>query len=111
MKQEKLIIVTAFLTFGYFTTVCLAQTSLAPCSGEVSKWSECTGSQELSDGRTYVGEFRNGLPDGKGTLTWKDGDQYAGDFKNGIRHGMGTVTLSKVAKISGRWIDGRYTGP
>jgi len=90
-----------------------AQGPAAPsgeCSGDVSTWNECTGTQELKDGSKYVGQFRNGQFDGKGTLTWKDGDKYEGDFKAGKRDGMGTVTLLKVAKFSGKWVDGKYVG-
>ena len=108
MRRENLLIAT-LLVLGFPATVG-AQTPLPACSGEVATWTECSGTQDLSDGTKYVGEFRNGQPDGKGTLTWKDGDQYTGDFKAGIRHGTGTVTLAKVAKVSGRWVDGRYAG-
>ena len=111
MKKEKLRIVATLLALGGLTNASSAQSSLTQCSGEISTWSECTGTIELEDGTTYVGDFQNGLFDGKGTLIWKDGDQSVGDFKNGVRDGMGTVTLSKVAKISGRWIDGRYVRP
>lgn len=27
---------------------------------------------------TYVGDFRKGLPDAKGTYTWSNGDKYIG---------------------------------
>jgi hypothetical protein len=110
MNHVKPLVVTALLMSGCLTNVCLGQAP-AECTGDVSAWSDCTGTQELKDGRKYVGEFRNGLFDGKGTLTWKDGDQYVGEFKAGVRDGTGTVTLAKVAKISGRWTNGRYAGP
>ena len=110
MRQGTLFIATV-LSFG-FAGACFAQSSALPaCTGETATWNECTGTQDLKDGSKYVGEFRNGQFDGKGTLTWKDGDQYVGDFKAGVRSGTGTVTLLKVAKISGRWVDGKYAGP
>ena len=107
-------ITTTLVLFGAFTTVATAQapqSSPPACTGDVATWNECSGTQDLKDGRKYVGEFRNGQFDGKGTLTWKDGDQYVGDFKAGIRNGNGTQTLAKVAKINGRWVDGKYAGP
>lgn len=114
MNVAKHLIAGALLAFGSLTTVSFAQSPPAPlttCSGEVSTWNECTGTQDLKDGSKYVGEFHNGQFEGKGTLTWKDGDHYVGDFKAGIRNGNGTVTLAKVAKVSGRWVDGKYVGP
>jgi len=110
MKHAKSLILSVVVVSGSLTTVCLGQTP-TECTGEVSAWNECAGTQELKDGRKYVGEFRNGLFDGKGTLTWKDGDQYTGEFKAGVRNGTGTITLAKIAKISGRWVDGKYAGP
>ena len=111
MRQAPLGIATTLIALGCFATMCQAQSPLPACSGEVSTWNECTGTQDLKDGSKYAGEFRNGQFDGKGTLTWKDGDQYVGDFKAGIRNGNGSVTLAKLAKFNGRWIDGKYVGP
>ncbi len=111
MRHGTCLVATALLSLGALTGAGFAQTPLPECTGDVSTWNECTGTQELKDGRKYVGEFRNGQFDGKGTLTWKDGDQYVGDFKAGIRNGNGTITLLKVAKFSGRWVDGKYVGP
>ena len=111
MRQAPLGIAPILIALGYLTTICLAQSPPPACSGEVSTWNECTGTQDLKDGSKYAGEFRNGQFDGKGTLTWKDGDQYVGDFKAGIRTGNGSVTLAKLAKFSGRWVDGKYVGP
>jgi hypothetical protein len=39
----------------------------------------------------YVGEFKNGLQDGKGILTYENGYKYEGSFKKGLRHGYGAV--------------------
>jgi len=111
MSVGKYLFASALLAFGSLATACLAQSPLPACAGEVSTWNECTGTQDLKGGSKYVGEFRNGQFDGKGTLTWKDGDQYVGDFKAGIRNGNGSVTLAKVAKFNGRWVDGKYVGP
>ena len=33
------------------------------------------------DGKRYVGDFKEGKRDGKGTLTLSNGDKYVGDFK------------------------------
>jgi len=40
----------------------------------------------------YVGEFKDGLRHGQGTLTLIDGSKYVGEFKDGRRHGQGTYT-------------------
>ncbi|KJR41606.1 hypothetical protein MCHI_002381, partial [Candidatus Magnetoovum chiemensis] len=34
-------------------------------------------------GATYVGEFKDGLMNGQGTLTFPDGEKYVGEFKDG----------------------------
>jgi hypothetical protein len=49
------------------------------------------GTMKLKDtGAEYVGEFRKGKYDGKGTLT-EYGIKYVGDFKNGLREGTGKL--------------------
>jgi len=39
--------------------------------------------------RTYVGEFRDGRPHGRGTLTFADGAVYTGSWSGGTRRGQG----------------------
>lgn len=58
------------------------------------------GTQILSNGLIYEGDFANGHRTGKGVLIWKNGQRYEGDFVNGDRHGKGILT----------WSSGRYEG-
>jgi len=50
----------------------------------------------FKDGRVYEGETKNGIPQGKGKMTWtdEDGDKdvYEGDWVNGKKHGKGKYT-------------------
>ena len=50
-----------------------------------------TRSEVLDDG-LYIGEFKNGLKEGKGTFNGSNGDRYEGDFKNDRKHGKGKLT-------------------
>lgn len=34
----------------------------------------------LENGAVYIGEWKNGLRDGKGTQIWPDGSKYEGDW-------------------------------
>lgn len=43
----------------------------------------------LKDNEKYRGETADGLPDGRGIITYANGDKYAGEFKNGLRDGTG----------------------
>ena len=40
------------------------------------------------DGK-YIGEFKNGMRDGKGIFYFNDGSRYEGDYKNDKREGKG----------------------
>lgn len=76
---------------------------------------------------TYVGELKNGVPHGQGTLRYKTGSEYKGAWKNGNRHGQMTSTYKNFKKIgiwennfkynvscykdgelSGKYIEGKY---
>jgi hypothetical protein len=54
-------------------------------------------------GGQYYGNIRNGIPHGKGTLTWTDGRKYDGMFKAGSFHGSGTYTWPNGDKFIGEW--------
>ena len=57
--------------------------------------------------RKYVGDIRNGGPNGQGTLIFPDGDKYVGKFKDGVYHGQGTYTFHDGAKYVGEFKDGK----
>jgi hypothetical protein len=63
---------------------------------------------------TYEGQFRKGFPNGNGTYTGADGSVFIGDWKNGIRDGEGTLTYQiegRDTTIAGLWKDDIYIGP
>lgn len=62
----------------------------------------------------YEGQFRKGLPEGNGTYTWSDGRTYKGDWIEGMRHGIGKYTMQINGKDSiqdGLWQNDIYKGP
>lgn len=62
---------------------------------------------------SYEGKFKKGLPDGKGTYTWKNGDVYTGDWKKGVQNGEGqfnTRMNNKDSLIVGIWDNNKYVG-
>lgn len=46
-------------------------------------------------GGSYKGQTVDGIPHGKGRMTYKDGSYYDGDWSNGIMHGKGKFYDSK----------------
>ena len=44
------------------------------------------------NGARYRGEMKNGLKEGKGTMTWMDGAQYQGMWHNDMANGLGRFT-------------------
>ena len=64
---------------------------------------------QKTDGK-YVGEIRNGFPNGQGIFTWSDGVKYVGEWKNGKQDGQGTETTPTGDKYVGEWKDGNENG-
>jgi hypothetical protein len=89
----------------------------------------------LNNAKMYVGEFKNGLPNGQGTETYSDVlknkpsgsnmrmmrlkvykqySQYEGEWKNGKQIGQGTTTWNDGSKFMGstnehgQWVNGIY---
>jgi hypothetical protein len=59
---------------------------------------EMFGREDYPDGRSYVGQFREGRRHGKGRYTVTDGDKvstYVGEWQEGIRHGQGIEQREK----------------
>lgn len=68
------------------------------------------GTMIWDDGDKYVGEWRDGLFHGQGTYTWADGRQYSGGWKNDERHGQGIETYADGGKYIGEWRDNERNG-
>lgn len=68
------------------------------CSGPISKkWNSCSGTYAYPNGNYYSGEYKNGLPNGNGTLTHlKDGSYLSGNFTDGILFGRVTGKIKGV---------------
>lgn len=55
-------------------------------------------SYSFPDGREYVGEIQNNLPNGNGTMTFANGDVYEGSWKEGNMEGKGTYRFFDLEK-------------
>lgn len=49
----------------------------------------------------YTGEFKNGLPEGNGTVTYRNGNIYVGQIKDFLEHGEGILTYKKSGEKTG----------
>ncbi|MCL1911734.1 MAG: hypothetical protein FWG13_05975 [Leptospirales bacterium] len=63
-----------------------------------------------TDGTVYVGQVKNGVPNGQGTYTWPDGKKYVGQWKDDKYHGQGTYTWPDGRKYVGQFKDGKRDG-
>ena len=61
-------------------------------------------------GGKYEGEWKNGKYHGNGKLTYYDGGIYIGEFKNGKCNGYGEFKVRGGQKYSGNWKEGKYHG-
>ncbi len=73
---------------------------------------EGTGKAEGVD--YYSGEFKDGLPHGKGIYRWNNGDIYEGDWVKGKMEGQGSKTYKVANKpdkiVAGFWARDKYLG-
>lgn len=66
------------------------------------------GTFEYANKDRYIGEFREGLPNGEGLMIFQNGSSISGSFKNGKVHGFATEYDSNRRLIySGEWLEGK----
>jgi len=70
---------------------------------------EGKGEYTWSNGRKYVGEFKNDKENGKGRKTYPSGDVYVGDYVDGNFTGQGKE-IDKLGNIKreGQWLNGKF---
>ena len=54
----------------------------------------------------YIGEFKNGVYEGKGIYYYNNGDKYEGNFKNGVKEGKGIEYYNNGDKYEGNFKNG-----
>ena len=76
-----------------------------------------TGNQKgeiMYDGDRYVGEYRDGKPNGKGKLYYSENENglltYEGDFADGVRHGYGILIWDDGTRYEGNWVNNDWNG-
>ena len=83
---------------------------LPPCPWAIFTWTDCVDEWTASNGRKYVGAFKDNKFHGHGTMTYPDGSKYVGEFKNDKRNGQGTETFLNGNKYVGEYVDGKRNG-
>ena len=94
-----------YLAFVLLVAGANAQSDLPQCQeNDISKWSNCFGTQEDSVGNKYVGEFKDGYRSGQGTYFYVNGNKYVGQWLFGTRFGFGTLYARNGAILNkGNW--------
>ena len=64
----------------------------------------------LSGNRFYVGDVRDGKPNGVGSMAYPDGQHYFGDFRDGLRHGHAIVGFADGRTFVGEYRDDKRNG-
>jgi serine/threonine protein kinase len=77
------------------------------------------------EGGTYIGQLKNGVPHGYGTITYRSASdssgfsqiasmsgaqKYSGNWEEGKKHGKGTMTYSDGRVSSGLWENDHFKG-
>ena len=74
-----------------------------------ASWTDCVGTVKFRGkehgGKKYVGEWKDALPHGRGTYTWRSGSKYVGQVEKDLFKGEGDITYSSGSSYSGEWKD------
>ena len=64
----------------------------------------------LSNRGVYLGGWKSGMREGKGTMDWPDGSRYVGDWFSDKAHGYGIMFHSNGDKYEGYWVEDKAEG-
>jgi hypothetical protein len=93
-----------FLSFMFYSLAATAQATITMrIENLTDAWDEPV---------TYVGEVKNGKPNGLGIFIYQNGFalRYAGFFVEGLPQGKGTMLLDNGAVLTGTWAKGKPNG-
>ncbi len=58
----------------------------------------------------YIGEFKDGAPNGQGSCLYANGERYVGYWTEGSFDGLGTLYLADGSAVKGFWQQGTFVG-
>ncbi len=58
----------------------------------------------------YIGNFVNGVREGRGSFTFSNGNEYIGNFKANKSDGIGRIKYNNGDEYLGNWVEGRKEG-
>lgn len=64
------------------------------------------GYYDYPDGSRWIGEFKEGYPNGKGICYYSNGDRYEGEWVNNAPHGEGIMYFSTGRVYGAVWMNG-----
>lgn len=118
MREFSLLLVLN-ISFSLFISAQICTVSVPALKGKYfgdCRHGKANGHGTAQGTDTYTGDFKKGLPDGKGKYIWKNGDWYDGEWKNGLYEGDGTLSHAdsshhdSIVIIKGYWEKGKYIG-
>jgi len=101
--MKKLLLILCLIT----SCISYAQSNSPACNGD--NWNNCYG-ERSQFGEKYIGQWKNNLYHGQGTLTFSMVGKYIGQWKDGKYHGHGTLILSNGEKYEGAFKDDLFHG-
>ena len=103
----KMILALIILCLSWFNTA----VALPNCIGESTfEWTMCEAKKIFSSGAEYIGEWKDGKRDGKGTFIYPDEKKYVGSWIKGKRDSKGTFTYPDGSKYIGEWMKSERHG-
>ena len=98
------------VSFGGILSEFLKQFEKTPPACMEGDCENSYGTYVWESGNKYVGEHKDGVAHGQGTMTNLAGDQYVGGWVKNNMHGQGTFAYANGAKYVGEFKDGYYHG-
>ena len=68
------------------------------------------GEYQWTDGRKYIGAWKDNKMDGIGTYTWSDGRSYQGEYKDDKKEGFGIYKWADGRACECFWKEGKQDG-
>jgi hypothetical protein len=99
------------MTIATVLMTATATIALPACPSDPTKrYHNCFGTLTFAGGDKYVGEHKDGKPDGKGIYSFPNGSKYIGEFKDGRHHGQGAYSFADGKRYVGAFKDGDLNG-